>query len=175
MVFRWPIAHEMACRLEEIGEEVALLALLDTKSNYEKDQLEGLTMEQSIDKLAKDYGVDPGETNNSRLEFVRKLLVNQDLIPDETPLDWVHRAFKQLAATPNLTRNHKTRVCNAQILFFEAALENRAMQEQYYTWENHSKNLVHKFSINSLHNTMMEKATIKTIANHVIKFIERLN
>ncbi len=76
------LAHEMTCKLEAMGEEVSLLALLDTKAVYvNHDQLEGLTMKQSIIKPAKDYGVELDGSENLHLEFIRELLVGQDLIP----------------------------------------------------------------------------------------------
>jgi nonribosomal peptide synthetase DhbF len=168
------LAHEITCKLEEMGEEVSLLALLDTKAVYEKhDQLEGLTMKQSIVKLAKDYGVELDESENLHLEFIRELLVGQDLIPEGTPLDWVERAFKQLAATPDLTRNHQTKVCKAPILFFNAEQEDRTDNQESYLWNKHTNAPVHTYSIDSLHNTMMKQSAVSNIARHIKQYLNQ--
>jgi nonribosomal peptide synthetase DhbF len=169
------IAHEIACQLEKKGKVVKLLMLLDTQTNYDpNDPMHKKTTNEMIEKLAKDYGIEistSAKKQGSHLEIIRDILVSQELLPKDTPLDWVERAFKQLEAVPALTKNHQIKKCKADILFIQAAREVRDSELENYHWEKYTEGNVSNFQIDSLHNTMMQISAAKNIAVTIKQFI----
>jgi thioesterase domain-containing protein len=173
------IAHEIACALEAKNEVVELLALLDTRTSYEANE-EGqpLSIDEAISKIAKDYGVEFSKLDyeeNKHLELIRDLLVKQDLIPSETPLEWVKRAFSQLLAAPSLTKNHQTKIISSPILYFEASKEVGNRNRAHYDWQKHTRSAVISHSVDSLHNTMMRPESISIVTKVIENYLATLH
>jgi thioesterase domain-containing protein len=133
------IAHEIAVQLETEGEEVALLAMLDSSALPEETT--SLDTETTLRGLLKDTGISEDAIPDGREEqllLLRELLIDRGLVPALVPIDWVERVVTQMVAAPRLLSAHDKGCCNAPILMFRATLGDTPEDPEALNWQPYS-------------------------------------
>ena len=164
------IAHEMAIRLEQAGETVALLALLDTTPAHESqpeqdfdDDLDAFIQKQLIDFSGLTQDQIP-ETYGGRLKRLYDDAVAYEFIPETTTVEWVERLFKQMMLVPHQSKTYQTGICHTPIVVFHATLEPGFQSGQKIDWQPYTSNTVTEYEIETRHMTMCQPSTAAKIA-----------
>jgi amino acid adenylation domain-containing protein len=163
------IAHEMAVQLEAAGQVVELVALIDTAAVYPKSVLEGAwELDTILSEMANDFGAETAqprpETRDDLLSFLRDQMVHKDLVPEQTPTEWIDRLLEQQAASVTRLRGYQPKVCKAKILFIRAQLETLGYEPETYDWTSWTQGCVDNRSIPCKHDDMMSASNSALIA-----------
>ena len=167
------IAHEIAVRLEECGEQVALLALLDTTPN----ETHALNAESGTDlneflrqQLIAFSGMAPDAIPDSYDQRLRRLfddLVRHEFAPATTTIDWVERLLRQMMIAPSQTHQHVTRVSRVPVILFRASLDSEQSGANSQAWAPYTLGGVKEIMIQSRHMTMCQEYPASEIASHL--------
>ena len=168
------LAQEIAVRLEAEGQEVALVALLDTDISQSQPE-----DPPEVDALLRDIaseidGKDAktrSDDHQRRIEILRDRLVEQQLIPPSTPMVWVERVLEQMSNTVHQLREHSIQPCRARILHFRAMLEADAANFDRFNWEPFTTSGVTMVPIQARHATMVEPEASGPIAEILGQFM----
>ena len=134
------VAFAMAQQLKRNGEEVALLALLDspspqswTKVGNLEDAiiLLGLTRERArqegiyLDVTGKDF---KGLNADERLMFLVKILKESGLAPEDLSEEWIRRFMRGYRARLNVVRNYVSQPYHGKITLFRCTERDPEME-----------------------------------------------
>jgi nonribosomal peptide synthetase DhbF len=166
------IAQEMTAQLEAQGEQVKLLALMDTAAIYPEHVLsDEWTNEKMLDRLVQELGdqdtADCPRDRTARLELVRDSMAKQGVIPMDTPIEWIDRLIEQQAISTFRLRHHQQKNIQADILFFRASQEPTPESEKTYDWAPWTSGHVTHINIDSTHDLMCNQDVSKEIAGHL--------
>jgi len=173
------IAHEMARQLENQGEQVKLLALMDTAAIYPDHVLsDHWTNEKMLERLVEELADKslhhlPHE-KSEQLELVRDTMAKQGVIPADTPLDWIERLIEQQAISTLRLRQHRQEKIQADILFFRAAQEPTVDNQATYDWTPWTSGRVKQINIDTKHDLMCTQSISKEIAYHLSDYLRTL-
>ena len=170
------IAQEMAAQLETQGEQVKLLALMDTAAIYPEHVLsEEWTNEKMLERLTQELGdqdtADHHRDRAARLELVRDSMAKQDVIPMDTPIEWIDRLIEQQAISTIRLRHHQQKNIQADILFFRASQEPTPEREETYEWNSWTSGHVTEINIETTHDLMCNQEISKEVARHLNDYL----
>ncbi|KAG0226174.1 hypothetical protein BGW42_003839 [Actinomortierella wolfii] len=148
--FGGPVAHNMALELEKRGEQVQLLAILDSPASYSE-----LTDESHAE-----------EEENDVTQVLSKLFADC-MVPD-AELDVEDLRRRVLAVGTNnsrLLKCHIPSVVNADIIFLRAAITegNTHQLIDPTTWKPHTRNRLEVHDIQCAHGDMNKPEPLATI------------
>ena len=156
------IAHEMTCRLEQQGETVAALILLDTATVQHSPGNASDSPEQRQQALLLSIGQDFGVTaesatldNEALMTSVRDHMVRVGMIPAGTPLDDFKRLLEQSIRSSTLTVGRVKTSCQAPILLFKAMLDSSPGDKTQFDWSRHTKAKVSQIEVQAKHSDML--------------------
>ncbi|KAG0223757.1 hypothetical protein BGW41_005376 [Actinomortierella wolfii] len=153
--FGGPVAHNMALELEKCGEQVQLLAILDSLADYSELTDEG----------------DEEEEENAITQVLSKLFA--DCMVSDLQLDVEDLRRRVSAVGTNnsrLLKYHIPSVVNADILFLRAAITggNTHQLIDPTTWKPHTRNRLEVHDIQCTHGDMNKPEHLAAIG-HVIR------
>ena len=163
------IAHEMAVQLETVGETIALLLLLDTPAVYPEHIFKDHWDTQStLMGMARDMAVEQAETlpedDDDLLRYVRDKLAAKNMIPPNTPIDWVERLVAQQSCSTVRVRNHRPGKCQSGLIFVRAELEQRTSSNEIYDWQPFTSGQVLNVGIPSKHDHMVSSEHVAQLS-----------
>lgn len=170
------IAHEIAKKLEDQGEHVGMVALMDTFttsphnldsqdeniSSYISTQLTALRDDITEDAMPNAYG--------DRLNLLHQVLIEHKFIPENTDIKWVEKMISQMMYAPKQIHQHVMRKINGQILLFQAADDNQNSSDPN-SWVPYSSLPILNIPIDTTHMAMCQPLPAKEIASHLDKYL----
>jgi thioesterase domain-containing protein len=127
------LVFEMAQQLAAAGEEVRLLALLDTPSPEQLGKLDALDDAAILVGLARDLGFQKGieitataqelrgRPRSEQIARVLGELKSAGLVPDDMSPPWMDRQLQGYRSRLRLVREYRPRVYPGRLTFFRAA------------------------------------------------------
>jgi thioesterase domain-containing protein len=156
------IAQEMARILESQGEEIGLLALLDSSAKEGSEQINDLTDSERTNNLlisiAHDLDIDPNKASLSNSEFItaaRDGLIKVGAIPPQTPVSWLLKLLENSLFSSKLIANHKKRRCNSPILYFLASQDRAVEDLSGSEWNEFSNGGVFTYVVDARHSNLL--------------------
>jgi amino acid adenylation domain-containing protein len=179
--FGGTIAQTMATILEESGEQVELLCMLDTLANLpdatdtqvaERDQhLEILT------ELARTYEIEDDNVSVNNVDFLQLLLdkVSEDgLIPPTTTIDSFKMTISQMIRASQMTREHKKSICKANILLVRAASEPTPKNGDCFAWKQFTTAEFIQAEVPYKHSQLWAKEPSSEIASIIKEYLAHI-
>jgi thioesterase domain-containing protein len=169
------IAHEAAVQLEEHGETVAALFLLDTVVSYQqveadsKSESEGIS-ELMITMLKETTNQDLPPAFDDMLNLLQRKSEELGMIPVGTPKSYVLSALKNSVMSANLTKNHSPNLCRAELIYFRATKDSEQNQQtdNVFDWQPYTDKPVRLYEVPVTHAQMLwQPVSFKFIASKV--------
>lgn len=190
------LAFEMAQQLQGAGEEVSLVALLDTPSPQQLGLLDALDDTAILVGLARDLAFQRGIEVPFDLDQLRLMeaepriaLVMEELkktgvlLPDMTP-QWMARQLRGWRSRIRFVRDYAAKPYAGRLTFFRAAMLDQDMVEDLkqtgfdqndpvFGWERLSSEPVEVFTIPGNHSQIVFEPGVKLLAKHLEECISR--
>jgi thioesterase domain-containing protein len=169
------IAHEAAMQLEEHGDMVAALFLLDTVVSYQqpesdsKSESEGI-LEHMMNLLRETTDQDLPPAFDDMLNLFQRKSEELGMIPVGTPKSYVLSALKNSVMSANLTKNHSPSQCRAEIVYFRATKDSEQSKQtdNVYDWQPYTDKPVRLYEVPVSHSQMLwQPVSFKFIAHKV--------
>ncbi|KAI8348132.1 Alpha/Beta hydrolase protein [Mortierella sp. GBAus27b] len=148
--FGGKVAHSMASHLEQQGEKVTLLAILDSYPTA-NNQADGLVQEE-----------DDSEEEARFFQLFANLV--QDAVPD-TARPLIDRAQHIAQLSRRLAESHSPLRCNSDMALFRAMLQEDPTRQPISAddWKPYVMGEIDVYDINSYHHTMDQPAPFAQI------------
>ena len=179
--FGGPVAQEMAVQLEDQGDTVEAIFMLDSAAKvYSNEVTESINLDPTLflDKLlpaiARDCNVDLESllsTNVDKLTILRDLMVKSGLLPYGIAVETAERVMQQIAMSPARLGNHKIRNCKAPIVFLRAEVDANPDNADLYKWDSYTSGGVSTFDIPCRHSQMVSPSASELIAPIIEKVL----
>jgi nonribosomal peptide synthetase DhbF len=168
------LAHEAAVQLEEIGDSVAALFLLDTIVSHiqpesdSKPESEGIS-ELLISLLKETTDQDLPAAFDDMLNLLQNKFEELGMIPVGTPKSYVLSALKNSVQFSSLARNHAPKKCHANIIYFRATeISDNTLSDDLFNWQPYTDQSVRHYEVPVSHAKMLWKPiSYKLIASKV--------
>jgi len=179
------IAFEMACQLQQQGQEVASLTLVDA---YAPDALPAPL--KNMDDAGLVNALLSDEMGDTRLDDLRALgpqeliayihttLIDADIIPHDYTPDDVARFFDVYRANCRLAHSRLTQRFDGPLHLFRAEGE-QALQKQYTPddptlgWQVHCAQDIHLNWVSGTHNSMMEPPHVGDFSTRLTSLLQQ--
>ncbi len=151
------IAHEMACRLEGLGQTVSHLCILDTPA------------------FPAPPPAPPPKPNQTTIDartarLLRAQAIERGLLPADTPADWGARIMEQLRLGKPRLEMHQAGQCQAPILLIRAGLEPASERDaEAFAWEKLTDGTVERITVPCLHTQLGDARHAAAIAAAVLE------
>lgn len=178
------VAFEMALQLEKQGEEVGLLALLDTGApdwvrklpNPTDDALLLGIIARELNLRVLDSELQPLEPDE-QLRYVAERMQNAHLII-ENPLAYLKREVNIFKARTRAIQNYMPRVYSGQITFFRAAIEDTGSELESDSdptrgFKSLSAEPVKLYEIPGTHHQIAREPQVRVLAEQLRGCIDR--
>jgi nonribosomal peptide synthetase DhbF len=173
-------AHEMAAQLEEHGETVGALFLLDTMAIYPRteDQFKS-EQEITLDLLnalatpeTQNVAVDQ-HNSEQLLDSIQGQWESVGMIPIGTPRSYFSKVVANSLMARSLTNLYTPRVCEAPIVFFRASITDRQQKSEWFDWKPYTRRPITHYDIVAKHAEMLWQpisyTTIARVVSEVLK------
>jgi thioesterase domain-containing protein/acyl carrier protein len=167
------IAHAVASRFEEEGDEVAFLALLDAYPYPLEKQLEFPTMQEILEGLMKDLGRDPGHEPLD-VATVREFLKRDG---DALSILEEHHIWAMYEVAKNnhiLASRFVPGYFSSDLLLFRATADRTGEEPEPEAWNAHIGGRIKIYDIACRHQLMTEPASLARIGSVVARELDRL-
>ncbi|MEJ2767903.1 non-ribosomal peptide synthase/polyketide synthase [Mycetohabitans sp. B46] len=160
------IAFEMACMLQQKGERVALLALLDSYVRTEAKPMRRVARQDMLADLLAEAGYDSASSEKTPLDFdKRREILRQGgslyAALDERQFDSMLDFFEK---TPQMIERYVPRApFEGEVLHIKAALEKPGYRPDPETWQAYVKGHVEMHAIDCEHGAMMQPEPLAQI------------
>ena len=158
------VAYAMACRLQQIGEQVALLAIMDSYPSDDERQSSEMTEQKLMEELVPMLGLDQSALKGKRLDF--KAVYEEAKKAGEIPPDFderiARRNMEMLLHNSKLERKFRAGKYHGDILFFFAD-KKEAGHRLPSAWNSYVAGKVDIHSVHCKHYEMTEPAPLKVI------------
>ena len=92
------------------------------------------------------------------------------MIPENTPIEMVHRMLIQSINCNLLLNDHNLEKCNAPILLFKCLELSEAKDAQVYAWSEYTNSEVQVVEVNATHlNLLWDQSSVKVLAAEIEK------
>ncbi len=179
--FGGTVAQAMACLLEQQGELVAALFVLDTSTIFptfdseQSEQSDDQRRQKVLVDIAKEYGVAAESAaidNEALIMKVKEKMVSVGMVPQETPIDMLKRMLTQTINCHVLRSGYKMKKCHAPVLLFIAEQEPHTEGVDCYNWAPYSSALVEVIGVDATHMDMLWRpAAIKLMAEKIEHYL----
>lgn len=158
------VAYAMACRLQQMGEQVALLAIMDSYPSADERQSSEMTEQKLMEELVPMLGLDQTAMKGKRLDF--KTVYEEAKKAGEIPPDFderiARRNMEMLLHNSRLERKFRADKYKGDILFFFADKKD-AGHRLPSAWNAYVSGKIDIHSVHCKHYEMTEPAPLKTI------------
>jgi nonribosomal peptide synthetase DhbF len=169
------LAHEAAVQLEESGDSVAALFLLDTTTSYQQPETDSKYESEDISEimismLKETTDQDLPPAFDDMLNLLQSKFEELGMIPVGTPKSYLLSALKNNIHSYSLVRNHTPKKCHANIVLFKATQfsDQDTPSDDLFNWELFTNRPVHRYEIAVTHAQMLWKpVSYKLIASKV--------
>jgi len=176
------LAHEAAVQLEESGDSIAALFLLDTVVRYQQPESDSMSenevmSELMISMLKETTDQDLPLAFDDMLNLFQNKLEELEMIPVGTPKSYVLSALKNSVQSSRLTRNHKLKKCHANIVLFRATQfsDKDTPSDELFNWQPFTDKTVHRHEIAVTHTQMLWKPVSYKLIAKVVNETMRTN
>jgi amino acid adenylation domain-containing protein len=156
------IAHEAAVQLEESGDTVAALFLLDTVVSYQQPESGSKSENEVISELMISMLKETTDQNlppafDDMLNLFQSKFEALGMIPVGTPKSYVLNVLKNSVQSISLIRNHALKKCHAHIIYFGATDPSGqdTPSEDLSDWQPYTDQAVRHYQIAVTHNQML--------------------
>ena len=155
------LAQEIACQLEARGEQVAVVAMLDSG-----------TPKQAVQDIRGDYrfarsalvgmsGKNPaGQARRAQLLLAEA--VSRRLMPPDTSLVWAQEMLRQVAWSSKLLETHVPKACRSRMLIF-VAKQGPRQPSMAGSWSQYCKGRIDTVSLPTTHQSILAPAMLSPI------------
>jgi nonribosomal peptide synthetase DhbF len=169
------IAHEAAVQLEESGNSVAALFLLDTASSYPQPESDSKSESNRISELligllkeTTDHDLPPAF--DDMLTLFQRKSEELGVIPAGTPKSYVLGILKNIVRSDSLKKNYTPKKCHAKIIYFRARqfTDQNTPSDDFFNWQPYTEKLVSLYEVQVSHAQMLwQPVSVEFIANKV--------
>jgi amino acid adenylation domain-containing protein len=158
------VAYAMACRLQQIGEQVALLAILDSYPSDEEQQSEIMTEEKLMKEVVPMLGLDLGALQGEHLDFsaVYAAAKRAGEVPADFDEKIARRNMEMLLHNSRLEQKFRAGKYQGDILFFFAATKEKGHRLPS-AWQPYISGQLEVHTIHCKHYELTEPAPLKAI------------
>jgi pristinamycin I synthase 3 and 4 len=158
------VAYAMACRLQQMGEEVALLAILDSYPSDNERQSEEMTEEKLMKELVPMLGLDLGALEGEHLDFtaVYEAAKRAGEIPADFDERIARRNMEMLLYNSRLEHKFRAGRYQGDILFFFAGKKEEGHRLPG-AWQPYISGQLEVHTVHCKHYEMTEPAPLKII------------
>ncbi|WP_168188732.1 amino acid adenylation domain-containing protein [Thermoflavimicrobium daqui] len=172
------VAHEMACQLQQVGEQIDLLVLLDSRTPQSNGHEGELSEEEWIELFLQDFigmnslGLDlstAGEqlqSNQLEQAWMQRVahIAKQDNMP-ELEWEYLKRYFEVFQANLKSISKHEPQWFDGTITWFIASME-ADQSTGGRRWERYAEKVT-TISLNADHYSIMKSPHVEAIASHL--------
>jgi nonribosomal peptide synthetase DhbF len=158
------VAYAMACLLQQMGEHVALLGIMDSYPSTEDRESSPMTEEKLMKELVPMLGLDFGDIGDGPLDFTTVYLAAKRAgqIPTDFDERIARRNMQMLLHNSILEQKFRASYYDGDILFFFADVKEGEYRLPS-AWEPYISGKLEIHSVHCKHYEMTEPAPIKTI------------
>ncbi|HEX4606131.1 MAG TPA: amino acid adenylation domain-containing protein [Candidatus Angelobacter sp.] len=158
------VAYAMACRLQQIGEHVALLAIMDSYPSTDARQAEPMTEEKLMKELVPMLGLDLGEGGDHPLDFgaVYAAAKRAGQIPADFDERITRRNMEMLLHNARLEQQFRAGKYAGDILFFFAGKKEKGHRHPS-DWLPYITGKLDVHAVHCKHYEMTEPAPLQAI------------
>jgi thioesterase domain-containing protein/acyl carrier protein len=158
------VAYAMACRLQQMGERVALLSIMDSYPSTDERQSSPMTEEKLMKEIVPMLGLDLGDMGDGPLDFTAVYMAAKRAgqIPADFDERIARRNMEMLLHNSILEQKFRAGHYDGDILFFFADVK----EGQYRlpsAWQPYISGKLETHTVHCKHYEMTEPAPIKTI------------
>jgi len=158
------VAYAMACRLQQMGERVALLGIMDSYPSTEERQSSPMTEEKLMKEIVPMLGLDLGDMGEGPLDFTAVYLAAKRAgqIPADFDERIARRNMQMLLHNSILEQKFRAGYYDGDILFFFADVK----EGEYRLpsgWQPYISGKLETHTVHCKHYEMTEPAPIKMI------------
>jgi|GEM_PF-499926 len=176
--FGGTIAQEMACLLEQAGQTVEAIFMLDTYADTSQEHTVAHTTEEKISltlrEFADSYGLaseNPSLTNREFMTQLRARVAELGLIPASTSPESLEITIRQMIRATQLTDQHHKQHCQAPIILVRASLEAEPLNPEAFNWGKFTDAAVINETVAAKHADLWREEPSKQIAKIVDSFL----
>ena len=158
------VAYAMACRLQQMGEHVALLGIMDSYPSTEERQSSPMTEEKLMKELVPMLGLDLGDIGGGPLNFTAVYLAAKRAgqIPADFDERIARRNMQMLLHNSILEQRFRASQYEGDILFFFADVKE-GEHRLPSAWQRYISGKLEVHTVHCKHYEMTEPAPLKTI------------
>jgi amino acid adenylation domain-containing protein len=158
------VAYAMACRLQQMGERVALLGIMDSYPSTDERQSSPMTEEKLMKEIVPMLGLDLGETGDGPLDFsaVYHAAKRAGQIPADFDERIARRNMQMLLHNSILEQKFRASQYKGDMLFFFADVKE-GEHRLPGAWEPYISGKMEVHTVHCKHYEMTEPAPLKTI------------
>jgi pristinamycin I synthase-3/4 len=158
------VAYAMACRLQQIGERVALLGIMDSYPSTAERQSSPMTEEKLMKEIVPMLGLDLGDISDGPLDFTTVYLAAKRAgqIPSDFDERIARRNMEMLLHNSILEQKFRAGHYDGDILFFFADVKE-GEHRLPSAWQPYISGKLEAHTVHCKHYEMTEPAPIKMI------------
>jgi pristinamycin I synthase-3/4 len=158
------VAYAMACRLQQMGERVALLGIMDSYPSTDERQSSPMTEEKLMKEIVPMLGLDLGDMGDGPLDFAAVYLAAKRAgqIPTDFDERIARRNMQMLLHNSILEQKFRAGHYDGDILFFFADVKEGEYRLPS-AWQPYISGKLETHSVHCKHYEMTEPVPIKTI------------
>ncbi|HLJ85907.1 MAG TPA: amino acid adenylation domain-containing protein, partial [Candidatus Angelobacter sp.] len=180
------VAHAVACRLQEEGEAVRLLAILDSFPSSDDREKPAMTELEVVQEYMALLGLTKDDLGGKPLDFstVFATALAAGLIPPDFDEHVTRRMVRMMSHNSFLERAFRSSLFHGDILFFEAVSPTtqgdnqagaKARSVTPEAWRPHVSGKIEVHRVTSRHHEMMDPAPSRVIGSILEKHLRRLD
>ncbi|NDB69833.1 MAG: hypothetical protein EB015_17890, partial [Methylocystaceae bacterium] len=171
------IAHEIACELERVGEEVALMVNFDGYVPRAHTSQKEQTKAEAIKEILIEFG---GDINmdidyDSLLSLLLNYMVKEGLMPAEAQVEYVDRIVEELVLNSQRSSGYRLHQGSFRTIYFAAdavAVSKETIKDRD-KWRNYCSE-VEYVSVPVKHMTMLGEGASSIIALNLNRYLSEL-
>lgn len=158
------VAYAMACRLQQMGERVALLGIMDSYPSTDERQSSPMTEEKLMKEIVPMLGLDLGDMGEGPLDFTAVYLAAKRAgqIPADFDERIARRNMQMLLHNSTLEQKFRASHYDGDILFFFADVKEGEYRLPN-AWQPYISGKLETHTVHCKHYEMTEPAPIKMI------------
>jgi len=161
------IAHEIACLFENRGQKVGFVGLIDGTPLVHAGNEFINTKEDILRELVSNYGLknENYTTKETLYKIAIELLVKQEIIPRDTPVEWIDRILNEMILSGQRLANYIPRKGNFNAVYFSAEAGNITPEiiAGRLAWKSYCRSVSY-VPVQATHLTMLDPEPSKVIA-----------
>ncbi len=172
------VAYEMACQLQDAGEEVCLLALLDTDTPDETQAAQDPT-DAAVQLMAGQLQLDPSEVaqfaGEDRLDALFTLAQARGRLADEVDVRWTRWLVDGFRTALSATQAYRPRPYPGRLLLIQSGEHASRSRRDAGGWPPLARAGVDLHIVSGTHHTMVEAPHVAMVATLLRMALDRAN